>query len=136
MSTGIQRNRTAIHTSATFLFLPPKPTMINKVSVHDNSHILVVALQLVMRSATPADSCKNVSALTSSKNSRQNCFISSKPIRMIAALHAGDQHNVQFSSRWRKNGISYLLCCLPILGRQRTQRRQLRCLEEQMKCKI
>lgn len=40
----------------------------------------------VIKSATPADSSKNVESLTSSKNSWQKFFISIKPIRMIAAI--------------------------------------------------
>lgn len=39
----------------------------------------------MIRSATPALSCRKVSSLTSSKNSWQKCFISINPIRMMAA---------------------------------------------------
>jgi hypothetical protein len=45
----------------------------------------------VITSATPELSMRNVSALTPSKNSRQNSCISNRPIRMIAAIRV-DSH--------------------------------------------
>jgi hypothetical protein len=55
--------------SATFRFLPP--------------------IQLVIKSATPADSSRKVADLTLSKNSRPKFFISTSPIRMMAAKVGG-----------------------------------------------
>ena len=67
--------------SAHFLFLPPRPVL----SASFRIQVALLNSQEVIRSATPALSCKKVSSLTSSKNSWQKCFISIRPIRMMAA---------------------------------------------------
>lgn len=75
-----------LHTSAHLRFRPPIPGKDTVKSVAAIGNRDLQDIQLVIRSATPADSWKNVSALALSKNSMQNLFISMRPLRMTAAI--------------------------------------------------